>query len=678
MKPFFTVLAALFTISTAFAERVEHLDCYAELSETEITIGNALVERKWTVRDGLLTAISLRDKTSNTEWLRQPGRQPAPYPGGEPANEKRTLVFTTEKRKLSPVEEECLLVKMVASGAKDTFTYQFQVFPKSAGVNLRFSGGEAPVSPTVENKEVAKPDGLEQANMAKPDPKKPIQALEDLMLAPQHLRYTQVELKDQTDHHDELVFEREWLPLNDNFEVACNVFHVENPLNGNGLIFLKIGPLPHARPVKSPWDIRVAGEGRRLTFVGSGYPWAVVPYQQGRAGRIAAMQNFQRCLRQYQPQRDGMFLSNTWGDRNRDSRISEEFLLKEVEAGSRLGVDVVQVDDGWQKGKTGNSAFGKGAWGNFRSADPEFWKPHPERFPKGLKPLVDAAKQKGMKFGLWFGPDAENDMANWEKDADMLLSAFDKEGVEYVKIDAVEMTSPAAEVNLEKFYNKVLEKTQGRVVFDADATAGLRPGYFGSIHVGPIFLENRYTDWKRYWPHHTLRNLWTLGEYVDPVRLRMEFLNQTRHADKYKDDPLAPANYPPDTLFASVMFASPLGWFEVSNLPDEYFKTIPDLVVAWKKEREAIFSGSIIPIGQVPDGYAWTGFSSVSQDRKSARLVIFRELNQSETWSTEIPLLTAKDAKVTILGGKGSATYENGILKAAIPDTLQYVFLKVE
>jgi alpha-galactosidase len=678
MKPFLTILAAIFTISTAFAERVEHLGCYAEWNEKEITVGNGLVERKWTIRDGLLTATSLRDKSGDTEWLRQPGRQPAPHPGGDLAAEKRTLVFSTQKGKLSPVEEDCLLVKLVASGAKDTFTYQFQIFPKSAGVTLRFSGGAAPAAPSADETNSKKPDGLEQANMAKPDPKKPIQALEDLMLAPQHLRYTQVELMDQTDHHDELVFEREWLPLQDNFEVACNVFHLENPLNGNGLIFLKVGPLPHARPVKSPWDIRVAGEGRRLTFAGQGYPWTIVPYQQGRAGRIAAIQNFQRCLRQYQPQRDGMFLSNTWGDRNRDSRISAEFLLKEVEAGARLGVDVVQVDDGWQKGQTGNSAFGKGAWGNFRSADPEFWKPHPERFPNGLKPLVEAAKQKGMKFGLWFGPDAENDMANWEKDADMLLSAFDKEGVEYVKIDAVEMKSAVAEINLDRFYNKVLEKTQGRVVFDADATAGLRPGYFGSIHVGPIFLENRYTDWKRYWPHHTMRNLWTLGSYVDPVRLRMEFLNQSRHADKYQADPLAPANYPPDTLFASVMFSSPLGWFEVSNLPENYFKTIPDLVAAWKKEREAIFSGSIIPIGHAPDGYVWTGFSSVSQDRKSARLVIFRELNSSETWTTEIPLLTAKDAKVTILGGKGSATYENGKLNVSIPDTLQYLFMKID
>lgn len=677
MKPFPVLFAVLLSIATAFAEKVEHLGCYAEWSDSELTIGNALVERKWKIQKGLLSATSLMDKTTGKDWLRQPGRQQAPHPGGDVADETRVPKFSTQTGKLNPVEEDSLIVKLEATGAKNTFQYEFQIFPKSAGVKIHFTGGSPAVAAN-ETKDAAKPDGLEQANMAKPDPKKPIQALEDFMLAPRHLRYTQVELMDQTDHYDELVFEREWLPLQDSFEVACNVFHIEDPLTGNGLLFLKMAPLPHARPNKSPWDVKVAGEGRRVTFGGQGYPWTVLTYQQGRAGRIAALQNFQRCIRRYEPKRDGMFLSNTWGDRNRDSRISAEFLLKEVEAGARLGVDVVQVDDGWQKGKTGNSAFGKGAWGNFRSADPEFWKPHPERFPKGLKPLVEAAKQKGMKFGLWFGPDAENDMANWEKDADRLLEAFDQEGVEYVKIDAVEMKSPTAEANLDKFYTKVLEKTEGRVVFDTDVTAGLRPGYFGTMHVAPIFLENRYTDWQRYWPHHTLRNLWTLGAYVDPVRLRMEFLNQARHADKYKDDPLAPSLYPPDTLFASVMFASPLGWFEVSNLPESCFEKVAPLVAAWKKEREAIFSGNIIPIGQAPDGQAWTGFSSVSQDRKSARLVIFRELNPSQTWSTEIPLLAPKDAKVTILGGQGTASYENGILKADIPSTLQYLFLKVE
>lgn len=268
-------------------------------------------------------------------------------------------------------------------------------------------------------------------------------------------------------------------------------------------------------------------------------------------------------------------------------------------------------------------------------------------------------------------------MENWERDAEVLLEAFEKEGVEYVKIDAVEMKSKVAEKNLNSFYNTVLRETEGRVVFDADATAGLRPGYFGTVQVGPIFLENRYTDWKRYWPHHTLRNLWTLGAYVDPVRLRMEFLNQVRNADKYGDDPLAPAQYPPDTLFASVMFSSPLGWFETSNLPENYFETIPPLVEAWKKEREAIFKGHIVPIGEAPDGYVWTGFSSIAKDRGSARVVVFRELNQESDWSTEIPLFDAQEATVTVLGGKGAASFEAGKLEVSVPETLQYLFLKI-
>lgn len=675
MKAILFLFAATLTVSST--ERVEEIGCYAEWSDKELTFGNALVERKWTIHQGVLSAVSFRDKASGTEWLRGPGRQPAPHPGGDLAAEERELKFSTRTGRLSPVEEESLVVDLAVTGAKNSFQYRFQIFPQSSGVTLRFSSDQPAAQEKSDDEPAAKADGIEGAAPTQRKPAIAIEALEDLMLSPRHLRYTQVELMDQTDLHDELVFEREWLPLQDNFEVPCNVFHVEDTLTGNGLVFLKLAPLPHARPVKSPWDIRVAGAGRRITFAGPGYPWTVLPYSGGRVGRIAATQDYQRGLRRYEPTRDGMFLSNTWGDRSRDSRISAEFLLKEVEAGARLGVDVVQVDDGWQKGRTGNSASGKGAWGNFRAADPEFWEPHPERFPNGLKPLVNAARAKGMKFGLWFGPDAENDMAMWERDAEVLLKAFENEGVEYVKIDAVEMKSPAAEANLNRFYDMVLDKTEGRVVFDADATAGNRTGYFGTVHVGPTFLENRYTDWHTYFPHHTLRNLWTLGAHVDPVRLRMEFLNNARNTEKYAGDPLAPAAYPPDTLFATVMFASPLGWFEVSNLPPSYFETIPPLVDAWKKEREAIFSGHIIPIGAAPDGVAWTGFSSVNKDRRGARLVVFRELNQVNTWKTEIPLLKAKNASVTVLGGKGSANFADGVLTTTIPDTLQYLFLRV-
>lgn len=341
-------------------------------------------------------------------------------------------------------------------------------------------------------------------------------------------------------------------------------------------------------------------------------------------------------------------------------------------------MDVVQVDDGWQKGKSGNSAFGKGAWEDFRSANPDFWTPHPERFPNGLKPLVEAAAKKGLKFGLWFGPSAENEMESWEADADLLIEAYKNEGIEYVKIDAVKIKTRGAEQNLEKMYQKVLHASNGAVVFDPDATAGLRPAYFGSPQAGPVFVENRYTDWGNYWPHRTLRNLWSLAAYVDPLRMRMEFLNNTRNTEKYGDSPLAPVHYTPDALFATVMFSSPLAWFEVSSLPQSYVDQLKPLVRAWKQERKAIFSGDIIPIGERPDGHVWTGFASIAKDRQSSRVVVFRELNTNDKWCTSLPLLETREANVTILGGEGTAQFEDGKLHVSVEDKLGYLFLKVD
>jgi alpha-galactosidase len=99
-----------------------------------------------------------------------------------------------------------------------------------------------------------------------------------------------------------------------------------------------------------------------------------------------------------------MFLSNTWGDRSRDARINEQFMLREIAAAARLGVDVIQIDDGWQKGRSANSAGGKGVWNGYWATDPECWTPDARRFPNELAPGVGAAGAKGMKFGLWYGP----------------------------------------------------------------------------------------------------------------------------------------------------------------------------------------------------------------------------------------------------------------------------------
>jgi len=666
--------------SGAQGERVEYLGCYAEWSNHTLKLGNELVERQWRIEPpGLLRPTSFYDKASESEWLRAASSQPSPFPATPAADVERTLEFAVRKGKLSPVEADSLILNLTAVGQDQTFHYRFQIFPESGGISMTFSSNEpAEASISSEPEPFQWPGGLENTPSGSSRPSKPDAALDDLQLKPQHLRYVQVELKDQTDQHDELVHEREWLTGLDTFDTCGNIFHIEDTLTQNGLTFLKLAPLPHARPISTSWDVKVRGRDRRVTFSGHGYSWTIIPYQDGRAGRVLTLQRYQRSLREYEPDRDGMLLSNTWGDRSRDARVNEDFLMKEIEAGARLGVDVVQVDDGWQKGQSGNTAFGGGAWEEFRSVDPDFWETHPERFPNGLKPLVDAAAAKGMKFGLWFGPSAEEDMKFWEADADLLINAYRKDGIRYVKVDALRTNSQLAEMNLDKMYQKVLEASGGAIVFDADATAGIRPTWFGSAQVGPVFVENRYTDWGNYWPHRTLRTLWSLAGYIDPVRLRMEFLNNTRNTDNYGDDPLAPARYAPDTLFATVMFSSPLAWFEVSSLPESYLEQAAPLIHTWKKEREAIFSGDIIPIGDKPDGRVWTGFTSVAKDRQSAFIIVFRELNHDHEWITQVPLFDAKEAAATILGGQGMAEYQAGKLRVCIHKKLRYLFLKVD
>ena len=494
-------------------------------------------------------------------------------------------------------------------------------------------------------------------------------------------------LQDQTDAHNELVQVREWLlHPSEKLELQGNLFAVENPLTGKGRILLKLAPLPHARAVPTTADLRVTSRrdtGFDLTVLGPGSPGEFVelPYEGGVAGRTRVLQQFQRSRAQSAAEyRTPRFLSNTWGDRSRDSRICRAFMEKEIEAGARLGVEVVQIDDGWQKGISSNSAraAGKGAWGGFWRTQPDFWEPDLVKFPGGLEPLARQAAERGMALGLWFAPDSVEDFSNWEKDAACLTAFQRKLGISHFKIDGVHAPNARALANLKNFFAAVLRNTDGKVVFDLDVTAQLRPGYFGLLGTGPLFVENRYTDWHRYWPHQTLRNLWQLAAWVDPARLRMEFLNQARNGDKYPDDPLAPARYAPDALFATVFFANPLGWFEVSNLPDNYFEQVPPLVRVWKNLRAELFGGAILPLGQAPDGVAWTGFASLSADNSSALVLAFRELNPSTAGRLAIPgFAGGAGAKCQVLAGHGAARWTGAAVEVSLKTPLDWSLIRI-
>jgi alpha-galactosidase len=80
----------------------------------------------------------------------------------------------------------------------------------------------------------------------------------------------------------------------------------------------------------------------------------------------------------------------TWFDVNETNQRELATIAAE------LGVELFVVDDGWFGGRTSDHR-GLGDW----------W-PNPERFPKGLAPLIAHVHGLGMRFGLWVEPEMVN------------------------------------------------------------------------------------------------------------------------------------------------------------------------------------------------------------------------------------------------------------------------------
>jgi alpha-galactosidase len=515
-----------------------------------------------------------------------------------------------------------------------------------------------------------------------------VEASRSVLIKGTHHKLLQVELVDETDSHNQLVHVKEWLlhPRELPLHLEGNVFVIENALTASGPIAVKTAPLPRVRRDGQPLvDLSVgrgADGGIELTLHQTGpddlEAWHILEYEGGREGRIRAMHRWQRSLRpDTDVHRIPRFVSNTWGDRNRDARIRHDFIMEEINAAASLGVDVVQIDDGWQKGVSSNSSKAKsagGVWSGFWATDPEFWTPDPKRFPNGFSEITKHAARNGVEIGLWYAPDSSNEFANWKQDALQLLRLYREYGVRTFKLDSIDAASHAARRNLRCMLEEVRSESGGQIVCDLDITGSnvSRPGYFGAIGCGPLFVENRYTDWHCYWPHSVLRNLWQLSHWVAPQNMRMEFLNNERNGHKYQEDPLAPAAYPPATLFAIIMFSNPLGWFENTGLSAKFRESVTSLVRCWRLHRAAIATGDIYPIGDTPDGMAWTGFCSVADDKHHGFAVAFNEMSGEQKHTFVMP---ASFETVTRLHGEGSVSINGKELTVQIPKVFGYVFV---
>ena len=641
-------------------------DCYVRGDGNQLLIGNSLIERAFAVQGNRVKTTSIRG--GDVQFAVGGKRPDVAFDGATKSPKgvgwKATVVEAT------PIAFAHLQVEVLESYGQVDVRRVYRVYPKCPAI-----GCDLYVRRTGEGS-------------VEFDAQKTI--LQSLGLPGRHWRFAAAEFYDRTDSINNLVVETSCVGYTRPTLLRGNVLFAKPLAQDGGLFFVKEAPCSFVQLHYPGYDfscsmneLLVAGAGIAPGDLPQGewvrvYGVATGICDGSELGVLTGLRDYQKRLRRHDPERDDMIMMNTWGDRNRDARIGEAFVNEQVDACRRLGVSHLQIDDGWQQGLSKNSADNSGRlWDQWTL---ESWQPHRERFPKGFPPVVDYAAKRGVKLGLWFHPSNSDDYAGWKDDADIVVDLYRKFGVRYFKIDGIKLPTKRSEINLRRFLDAVLEETDSQVVFNLDATADNRGGYHYFYEYGNIFLENRYTDFGRYYPHWTLRNLWMLSKYVPPEKLQIEFLNKWRNADKYQaEDPLAPQRIPFDYQFAITMAAQPLAWFEGSNLPEEAFEIAP-LVKRYREVQADFHAGCILPIGDEPSGTSWTGFQSTQGD--VGYLLVFREWNDepSKRLATRMPANQA--VRLTRVLGAGEnrtvTTDADGRIEFVLPERHSFCMFKYE
>ena len=641
-------------------------DCYASFDEATgyVRLGNSKIEKVLQIRGAFVRTVSVKELVSQKEWAGfKPLWQRCPVLD---KNETPVVNFTTEIVEEPYVMKPHLKVVIELAGKSGTAWYEYLIFPEISFIySQNFVSKQGKIEFVYDKKLDEKPTGIEeeQVRVNADEIYCDVDTLDCIPVGGVHVNVDSFKLYDKTDYNDMLVEQSEasvYIFRNGKLSRDGNVFCINDYASKDSLMMIKHSPTESSALNRKGPDFTMQGS-LYATLYGTGIdfndiPDGKVPYYASAVG-VAKTENIYEEMWRYNTAfciddpRGALFtMSNTWGDRSQDMAVCESFMLKELDRAKEMGVDIIQIDDGWESGITANSRRKSGGvWEGFYADDSDFWKINTERFPNGLEPVLEKAKSLGIEVGLWFGPDSVNDFANYQKDIETLMHFYNTYGIRYFKLDGVKIRSKLCEMRFIEFMQELVNRTKGDMRFNLDVTAEDRFGYMYQSQFGSLFVENRYTDYPNYFPHNTFKNVWTLAQVIPTRRLQMELLNTRRNTEKYEGILFAPNTYSPDYLFATVMVANPLFWMEMSNLQDDDAKTLAKISAIYKDYKKELFNSRVVPIGNRPNGASFSGYCCL--DSNSTHLILFREAAKGDTFTFDLP----KD----ISGLVGETIYQN-------------------
>lgn len=466
-----------------------------------------------------------------------------------------------------------------------------------------------------------------------------------------------------TDYHDDFVSESVYQMFRGKIpKKNGNVFFLDDPLTKESIVIISTAPDYVKTSVEAAEDI--------LRVDTSGHGFVIGKCKTDECEALCRLWYRHKCK-----PTELYTMANTWGDYNAYRRVADDFIKGEIQASSELGLDTLQIDDGWQKGNTDDPAIRDEK--NRRIFLNDFWELKKEKFRNGMEEMSALAAEKGVNLGLWFAPDSQHCYERMERDISVLENAYKNWGMRYFKFDMLYVENMEMYKKFEEMLHRVYSFGDN-VFVQLDVTNGIRNGYLGVTQYGRIFAENRYTKLKTYYPHRTLQNLWNICKYIPAFKFQFELVNPELNAEVYgEDDVFAPHRCDMDYLFAITMMSNPLFWMEVQFLSEGKREELNRVFPVWKAIRNELANADVEPIGEKPDGCSFTGFAAYTEGGKKAYLLVFREVNDCNKYSFTLKN-TVKKAKVLATNSEIVYNTKDGNIEVEFGKMRSYALMELE
>jgi len=392
--------------------------------------------------------------------------------------------------------------------------------------------------------------------------------------------------------------------------------------------------------------------------------WAhwLIAHGPDETDRQRAIKQFDRARYPLDPAEDLPVMANLWG--SSDSRdtardlADEHVVIEAIDRAAQLGIEVVQIDDGWQT-PPGATDF-----------DPGDWRPNRRRYPNGWRTVRDHAAKRGVGLGLW---------AAWTISADRLIENQREGGFRHFKIDFMDLDTYDKLHGLMRNAAALARSAQPRPRINWDMTEREpRVGTYFGREFGSVYLANRKPRWPGhcvYVPWLMLRDAWHLAHYTNLLKFQISTTNLDR-CDPARSNA---ARHRHDYALAITLMGSPLWFCHPRELSDHAAAQFTPLLETYKQHRAKLARGIVYPVGDEPSDASWTGFQAHDDAADAGYLMIFRELHAPDAQQAirlhhlagcELDLhhLLTDETSIARLSDSGKLTLN-------IPDPADYRFL---